>query len=355
MKKIFIVGGQTSGRGGMETAFIKFDQLFSKDFDVQFFIFGYNKKKYVKWSDTVKQTIYFSIIPFRPISRLLFYFFLRRKIKKAKPSFIIAFDVLGCKACSAALNKLNYDVKWASWGHFPFKYPLKDKQKIADADLHLSISSTITNQMINFGIPEDRVFTIYNTTTPNDILIQRPLNEISFLYLGRIEYSNQKNINEIFEALSKLNYDYKLNIVGSGDEFEIKKLTQLAEKLNITNKIIWHGWQENPWDYIEKEIKTVTAMLMSSNYEGFPMILGEAISRGIFCTTSSFEGASDIITKNNGFIYKLNDIDDFVEKLNLLNTAPLPDYTTTKNSIDKFYDHNYYKNLKQVILDNSSY
>ncbi|MEQ5130101.1 hypothetical protein [Morganella morganii] len=60
----------------------------------------------------------------------------------------------------------------------------------------------------------------------------------------------QKNMNELFRALSGVSNNWTLHIVGSGDESEIVILKKLAHELKISEKIIWHGWQKNPWDYV---------------------------------------------------------------------------------------------------------
>ncbi|MDM3598793.1 glycosyltransferase, partial [Proteus mirabilis] len=88
----------------------------------------------------------------------------------------------------------------------------------------------------------------------------------------------QKYINELFYALSKMNGDWTLDIVGDGEDTDFLK--NLALELDIEAKINWHGCLKYVWKYIKEYVKYTSALVLSSTYEGFPMVLCEASSYG---------------------------------------------------------------------------
>jgi UDP-D-galactose:(glucosyl)LPS alpha-1,6-D-galactosyltransferase len=138
-------------------------------------------------------------------------------------------------------------------------------------------------------------------------LIQRP-NRPIFLYVGRISDS-EKNISFMLKGLSRLKHkDCQLKIVGAGPDEE--KLKKLAEKLGISDRVSWLGFRKDPYS----EFKEITALLLTSRYEGFPMVLVEANQRGIPVISSDCEsGPKDIVTAGvNGYLYREGDMDEFV-------------------------------------------
>ncbi|WP_167755955.1 glycosyltransferase, partial [Proteus mirabilis] len=195
------------------------------------------------------------------------------------------------------------------------------------------------------------IYTIYNPIIKKEEIIPRS-EDINFLYMGRIQFAGQKNIQELFNALSKTIGKYQLHIVGSGSDHDITKLKSLAKILNIEEKIIWHGWQKLPWVYIKNNIKNVTSLVLTSNYEGFPMVLCEALSYGIYSISSNCKtGPEDIImNKVNGQLYQQNNIDELANILqSLINKNILPENKEIKNSINSFYDEIYIKNVISIL------
>lgn len=133
------------------------------------------------------------------------------------------------------------------------------------------------------------------------------------------------------------NTKWSLDLYGDG-EIKICKdyISEFyPEKFDYFN---WHGWVEDPWS----EINIGDALVLTSKFEGFPMVLLEAISRGLPCISANCPtGPKDIIKSGiNGELYKLGDIADFIIKINnCINT----NYNTDeiKNSVSQFYEKSY--------------
>jgi len=79
----------------------------------------------------------------------------------------------------------------------------------------------------------------------------------------------------MLKGLSRLKHkDWQLKIVGTGPDEE--KLKKLAGKLGIADRISWLGFRKDPYS----DFREITALMLTSRYKGFPMVLVETIQRG---------------------------------------------------------------------------
>lgn len=123
---------------------------------------------------------------------------------------------------------------------------------------------------------------------------------------GRLE--KQKNFSILIEAFSiyqKKHPEYKLIIYGEGSERKI--LEELAKKLLKKGTYLFPGKRSNLLD----EIKDASMFILSSDYEGVPNVLIEAMAVGLpVISTDSMPGGSDVLIKNgiNGLLIPKNNI-----------------------------------------------
>ncbi len=287
-------------------------------------------------------------------------FFRRRKLvsdfnkwlQEHNPDIIICIDVLSCLLANKARMKSGINFKLFSWPHFSLDHK-KHAENIVYADHHLAISSGIKRQMIARGVPEDSISLIYNPVSRKEVTIPSPGKEeiTTFLYIGRMKFEGQKRIKDLLDGLSNVNGKWKLHAIGDGSDFV--KCQNYAQELNIDNHITWHGWQSDPWSLVRNEIRYVSALLLTSSFEGFPMTLLEAMSYGIPCISSDCESGPEDIIKNgiNGFLYPPGNLTEFTMLLNKIISEPLTmSANEIKESISGFYDSVYYKNMNETIL-----
>ncbi len=123
------------------------------------------------------------------------------------------------------------------------------------------------------------------------------------LSVGRLH--PQKNFLLLIKAFakSKLKNKYKLIILGEGSERH--KLENLINHLGLKNKILLPGKVDNPFPYMKK----AKFFVMSSNYEGFPNVLLEALACGTpVISTNCPTGPDEIIQhKKNGLLVPVGD------------------------------------------------
>jgi UDP-D-galactose:(glucosyl)LPS alpha-1,6-D-galactosyltransferase len=191
------------------------------------------------------------------------------------------------------------------------KFILKEiEEGIKKTEYHLCISSGI-ERIIKEINPQAKTYLVYNPVEiKEEELIDRG-KENEFIYVGRLD-DYQKNISFMLEGLSRLKkYKWRLRIIGKGPDE--KKLRELSKRLGIEERVIWEGFKENPY----KDLKEVKALLLTSRYEGLPLVLIEANVRGIpFISSNCLSGPEDIVIEGvNGYLYQEGNIEDFVNKV----------------------------------------
>ena len=89
---------------------------------------------------------------------------------------------------------------------------------------------------------------------------------------------------------------------------------------------------------------------MTSKFEGLPMVFLESISRGMPVISSRFDGYDDVIKeKINGFSYEPGNIDKLTKAIAKI--KDIKDKKKIQNSINEFYNDNYFAKLDNVIKE----
>jgi N-acetylgalactosamine-N,N'-diacetylbacillosaminyl-diphospho-undecaprenol 4-alpha-N-acetylgalactosaminyltransferase len=180
----------------------------------------------------------------------------------------------------------------------------------------------------NFGI--DGVVTINN---PFDIekiekeskeSIELKRDRFVFITIGRLD--SGKNHKLMIDAIREI--DANLYIIGEGELRE--ELETQIEKLELENRVSLLGRQNNPYKYLSK----ADCFIFTSNYEGFPNVLVEALScklpvissdcrsgpREILAPKSdiSFQLKRSIEMAKYGVLVPINSKKELVEAMNLI-------------------------------------
>ena len=126
--------------------------------------------------------------------------------------------------------------------------------------------------------------------------------QICFGTISRL--SKEKKIENLIKILPQLEGNPILKIVGDGPEKE--KLIKLTRKLNLRERVIFLG-SYNP-NLIKNVLQKFSYLINTSDFEGFPNSVVEALSSGVpVIASQSFGGINDIIKKTSfGIIYKKN-------------------------------------------------
>ena len=122
--------------------------------------------------------------------------------------------------------------------------------------------------------------------------------------VGRL--SEQKNFEMLIRAFSALPEkfnDYTLEIYGGGPLED--KLLKIIEEQGLTERAKLMGVKKNVMYYIND----VALYVMSSNYEGFPNALAEAMATGLPVISTNFSTgvAEELIKEENGIVIPVCD------------------------------------------------
>lgn len=152
-------------------------------------------------------------------------------------------------------------------------------------------------------------------TIPNSIdlgTIRSDLSKKNFIAIGRLSY--QKAFDDMIDAFlkfSKYDSEWELLIIGDG-----KDKVDLINRINdygLSNRIRLISFTHNIMDYYKQS----SIYLMTSRFEGLPLVLLEAQSCGIPIISYDCDtGPRDIIRDGeNGFLIKNRDQDLFVKRM----------------------------------------
>lgn len=122
--------------------------------------------------------------------------------------------------------------------------------------------------------PFDKVVAIHNPLSFEIQNVDLDKKGNRLVYVGRVEYS-QKQTNlliPIWERVSRIHPDWKLDIVGDGSY--LPQIKSEAKKRKLNN-IYFHGYTD-PRPFLEK----AKIFLMTSSFEGYGMVIVEAQAYG---------------------------------------------------------------------------
>ena len=131
-----------------------------------------------------------------------------------------------------------------------------------------------------------------------------------FLAVGRFTplHKGFDLLIEAFSVFSKKNQDWHLDIVGEGEEEQ--KYRSMISNYNLETRITIHPFTNKIQDYYSN----TQIYVLSSRWEGMPLVLVEAMSHGLPIVTSDIPVCKEILG-NFGIFFKNGDINDLAQKL----------------------------------------
>lgn len=318
MKILFLSGNLTDG-GAQRVISVASSYLADKGHDVTLLLYARNEKEY-PLSENVK-VVSLASAPdeYKKISEIKRIFMTRELIKKASPDvaigfleggyglFVSAFGMRFKKISSIRSNpRLLWTVKGLRatidkmWFRFSDAIVVQTESQIALMKKSLRKKCVVIANPIS-DAALDRVKKSHEYDVCNNIVMA-----------GRL--ATQKNYPLAIEAMRKVVDKYPsvtLSIYGEG--FLRENLRKLIEENGLEDNVFLKGWSDNvPDTYAKSDL-----YVMSSNYEGMPNALMEAMAMGLPSISTDCEtGPSDIITDGvNGFLVPVNDADSLSDRI----------------------------------------
>ncbi len=206
-------------------------------------------------------------------------FFLLKKLGINKYDLVFSHLPLADFVCSIVAGKNQYIVFHSTFS----KIFLGLKQRLAKLLYRnkriICVSQGVKDDLLSIGVTPVFSKVIYNPfvfseiKALSNIKINLPFDGDYIITAGRL--CREKRFDNLIEALSHLKQDVKLVILGEGGE--LKKLQEIALDFGVSDRVIFAGWQSNPFAWI----KEARLYVLSSDFEGLPTALIESAICGV--------------------------------------------------------------------------
>ncbi|MEO0070440.1 MAG: glycosyltransferase family 4 protein [candidate division WOR-3 bacterium] len=156
-------------------------------------------------------------------------------------------------------------------------------------------------------VPEHKVVTIYNGIEVQDYINKSPNpDHFHIVFVGRLH--RPKDPFTLLRALSLIkkekNCPLRLTIIGDGElrkEAEEFVLSHNLSEVRLLGSL--------PHEEVMKILKAADTLVLTSNYEGFPIVLLEAMSLGLPVIATRIGGVPELVEDGvNGFLVGRQDV-----------------------------------------------
>lgn len=134
-----------------------------------------------------------------------------------------------------------------------------------------------------------------------------------FKFINVARFYPQKNHKMLLQAFAKVYREYpeaELEIVGEGQLRN--ELENLTEELGITNVVHMNGETNK----INEKLNSADAFVLSSDFEGLPISVLEAMACGLPIISTSAGGIVDIVSPDrNGYIVPIGNVDALADAM----------------------------------------
>ncbi len=290
------------------------------------------------------------------------------KVLKSNNYEIVVANVWPLTLIAILLSKLMYKTKCICIEHgilskeysrktFLFRYIQKISIKLLYrlSNAIVAVSRGVKEDLMGLGANDKSIKVIYNSTRPyktkdldSDLKEWYEFSGIKLISVANLK--KEKNISNLLKAFNMLLNDYSNNIslliLGEGPLEN--SLKDEAKDLGILKKVFFGGKRINALDYINRS----DIFVLSSDFEGFGIVLIEALSLGKTIVATRNEGALEIIKQEEiGYLCNLDDPNDLSHKIIDAIANPLKKETLIKESRKYSIDNigeKYFKLLQNV-------
>lgn len=331
-KKILIVIDSLTGGGAEKVLYDVLKRLDKDKFTIDIFLFSKSGIYLEKVKKEVNNVYGFNpkkndgnkiMVSIKNRWRKIYRFFVLKKIIPLLPNnYDIEISFLEGES-TQFISKRKNKAKKIAWIHTDLAnhrvLSKKVERKIYEAmDEIICVSNDCKNNFLQI-YPEfiEKIKVVYNLIPKNDIIekslelgeVIKENKKTTIISVGRLV--NAKGYDILLKAHKKnleLGMDYNLKIIGEGSLRD--SLLQYIKQNKIENNTEILGFKENPYPII----KRADIFVVSSRYEGFSLVLAEALVLGLPIISTNCVGPRELL--KNGEIGKIVEIED-VEKLGL--------------------------------------
>lgn len=243
-------------------------------------------------------------------------FLFKRFVKHLKPDIIVSF----ADGLSLDLVARTSSFRLA-WVHTDYLNEIKDKKKLESVSRKYKVYDKVV-----FACDALRKKFVKALSLKNDVVISNTVDidrlnflsfngkseiadrsddKVHFLGVGRL--SKEKGFDRLISSFGKLNASLRecchLTIIGSGEERG--RLESLISQHRLWDTVSLVGFLENPYP----SMRDCDVLLVPSRFEGFGLVVAEALALGKTVVSTSTVGPSEILD-NGKFGILVNNSDD---------------------------------------------
>lgn len=309
--------------GGKERVMSELVNYLSKkpNLDLHLVLFGHKRELFFSISEKVE--IHLPVFEFKSqfrfLSTIKTLIYLRKRVRKIQPNSILSFG-----------EYWNNFVLIALWG---LKVPIFISDRSSPTKklsrIHTFLRKKLYPKAAGFiaQTMQSAEITLNDKRNGNIRVIGNPIRAIKnvqehereniILTVGRL--IKTKNLDQLIRIFAKINlHNWKLVIVGGESQREqlLVELINLSRKMGVSDRVDFVGFQTDVDDYYRRS----KIFAFTSSSEGFPNVVGEALSAGLpVVAFDSVAGNSDLVKNGrNGFLVGLFDYSEMEKKIRLL-------------------------------------
>ncbi len=195
---------------------------------------------------------------------------------------------------------------------------------VASECLYVCVSNAIRDALIRgYQFPSKKTITIYNGVSLAEmggdrgngigLRMRLGIDSAEFLLLCVARLSEQKRVDILLLAMAKVlreGVKCKCVIVGNGPLRD--DLVKLASAEGLSEHVMFEGFQADVRPYLE----AATAFALTSDKEGFPLSILEAMAYGLPCIVTNVGGNAEAVEQGvHGLVVRPGSVDDLAEAI----------------------------------------
>ncbi len=199
------------------------------------------------------------------------------------------------------------------------------RRALRDADIIGCVSDDVRSDILKFAnLNPAKVTTTYNPILPainhdpNVATDRWRTGRRRLLSIGRLV--PQKDHRSLLDAVSRIRHDFPVDLVILGEGPLRPELERQIDELQLSDIVSLRGYYSHPESYLE----AADALILSSRFEGFPNVVGEALAFGCnVVATDSPGGVRELLDNGRyGFLCKVGDPDSLASAIRLALQQP---------------------------------
>ena len=314
MKVMFYI--HTISHGGAERVIVNLSKQFASNGNEVLLVNSCNSEWEYTLDNRIKRIVMSDKLVDGFLKRNVFYVkTLRKIVKEEQPDVLISFlaepNFRSVISCVGQKTKNLVSVRNDPNKEYPnaiFRLLAKTLYRFADGVVFQTedARSWFPKQIRN----KSRI--IFNQVSENFFNVELPQTKNNIVTVGRL--TTQKNHKMLIEAFSKICHKIDDDLIIYGDGEMKDELIDLTFGLNVSNRVHFPGTVSD----VPNTIKNAKLFVLSSDYEGMPNALIEAMTLGLPCISTDCPcgGPKTLFGDDkNGILVPVADADAMAEKM----------------------------------------